>query len=52
MKNLINKTGGYMIFTDSFSTMIFKESLNKIFAQDDDGNLKMLFKAKLDFYCT
>lgn len=52
MKNLISKTGGYMIFTDSFSTMIFKESLNKIFAQDDDGNLKMLFKAKLDFYCT
>ena len=52
MKNLINKTGGYMIFTDSFSTLIFKESLNKIFAQDDEGNLKMLFKAKLDFYCT
>ena len=52
MKNLISKTGGYMIFTDSFSTVIFKDSLKKIFDLDDNGDLKMLFKAKLDFYCT
>ena len=52
MKNLIAKTGGYMIFTDSFSTMIFKDSLTKIFEQDEFGNLKMNFKAKLDFNCT
>ena len=52
MKNLIAKTGGYMIFTDSFSTMIFKDSLKKIFEVDEYGNLKMNFKAKLDFNCT
>jgi protein transport protein SEC23 len=52
MKNLVNKSGGYMIFTDSFSTMIFKDSLKKIFELDDNENLKMNFKGKLDFNCT
>ena len=52
MKNLPAKTGGYMIFTDSFSTMIFKDSLRKIFELDENGILKMNFKAKLSFNCT
>ena len=52
MKNLVNKSGGYMIFTDSFSTMIFKDSLKKIFELDVNENLKMNFKGKLDFNCT
>ena len=52
MKNLVNKSGGYMIFTDSFSTMIFKDSLKKIFELDENDNLKMNFKGKLDFNCT
>ena len=51
-KNLVAKTGGYMIFTDSFSTMIFKDSLKKIFELDDNGNLKLCFKAKLEINTT
>ena len=52
MKTLSSRTGGYIIFTDSFSTMIFKDSLRKIFVLDENGNLKMNFKAKLNFNCT
>ena len=52
MKNLVNKSGGTMIFTDSFSTMIFKDSLKKIFELDENENLKMNFKGKIDFNCT
>ena len=35
MKNMASKTGGYIIFTDSFSTMIFKDSFRKLFELDD-----------------
>ncbi|MCQ2815671.1 MAG: Sec23/Sec24 zinc finger-containing protein [archaeon] len=52
MKNLVALTGGYMIFTDSFSTLIFKDSLTKIFELDENGDLKMCFKAKLEFNST
>ena len=52
MKNMAAKTGGYIIFTDSFSTMIFKDSFRKIFELDDKGCLKMNFKGKLNFNCT
>ena len=41
MKTLSSRTGGYIIFTDSFSTMIFKDSFRKIFVLDENGNLKM-----------
>ena len=52
MKNMASKTGGYIIFTDSFSTMIFKDSFRKIFELDDKGCLKMNFKGKMHFNCT
>ncbi len=52
MKTLCSRTGGYIIFTDSFSTIIFKDSFRKIFSVDEDGYLKMNFKAKLHFNCT
>ena len=52
MKNMASKTGGYIIFTDSFSTMIFKDSFRKIFELDEKGFLKMNFKGKLNFNCT
>ena len=52
MKNMAAKTGGYIIFTDSFSTMIFKDSFRKIFELDEKGNLKMNFKGKMHFNCT
>ena len=52
MKTMASRTGGYIIFTDSFSTMIFKDSFRKIFSLDDNGYLKMNFKGKLHFNCT
>lgn len=52
MKCLVEKTGGYMILTDSFSTILFKDSFKKIFDLDDDGNLKMAFRGKCDLYVT
>ena len=52
MRTMSSRTGGYIIFTDSFSTMIFKDSFRKIFSLDDNGYLKMNFKAKLHFNCT
>ena len=52
MKNMASRTGGYIIFTDSFSTMIFKDSFRKIFELDDKGCLKMNFKGKMHFNCT
>ena len=52
MKTMASRTGGYIIFTDSFSTMIFKDSFRKIFALDENGFLKMNFKGKLHFNCT
>ncbi len=53
MKCCVEKTGGYMILTDSFSTMVFKDSLKKIFDSDEEGNFSSLgFKAKLDIFTT
>lgn len=47
MKNLFEKTGGYYIMTDSFQNPVFKDSYNKFFSLDDEGNLKMGFMGKI-----
>jgi protein transport protein SEC23 len=52
MKCLVEKTGGYMLLTDSFSTLLFKDSYKKLFELDEYGELKMAFKAKMDVYTT
>lgn len=52
MKCLVEKTGGYMILTDSFSTMVFKESFRKIFNLDENGIYKMCFRGKMEIFCT
>ena len=48
MSSCVNKTGGVMIMTDSFSTSIFKQSFQRLFAKSADGNLAMAFNATLD----
>lgn len=50
MKHLVQKTGGVMVLTDSFSTKVFRESLQKLFEVDENGNLKMTFKAQLSLF--
>lgn len=48
MQTLVNKTGGAMLLTDAFTTSIFKQSFNKLFAKDADGYLLMGFNAQFD----
>ena len=48
MKSMVNSTGGYMILSDSFTTAIFKQSFQRVFNKDSQGNLLMGFNATLD----
>ena len=50
MKCCTEKTGGYMVLTDSFSTVLFKDSFKKMFELDENNNLKMNFKGKLELF--
>jgi protein transport protein SEC23 len=52
MRNLVEKTGGYMVLTDFFSTVIFKDSFKKLFEIDEFGNLKMNFRGKIEVLTT
>lgn len=52
MKCLVEKTGGYMVLTDSFSTLLFKDTFKKMFEVDEEGILKMSFKGKVDLFVT
>lgn len=48
MKSLSNFTNGYMILADSFNMSIFKQSFQRVFAKDDNGDLQMGFNATFD----
>lgn len=52
MKFIVEKSGGQMVLTDSFSTSSFKDTFKKIFELNEDGGLKMCFKAKIEMYVT
>ncbi|KAG0333246.1 GTPase-activating protein S23 [Podila horticola] len=47
MKSLVNSSGGIMVLSDSFTTLIFKQSFQKMFEKDAEGHLKMGFNATL-----
>ena len=44
---MVNATAGTMVLSDSFTTAIFKQSFQKMFEKDAEGNLKMGFNATL-----
>lgn len=48
MKSLSNFTGGNMILAESFATNMFKQSCQRIFLKDANGNLQMAFNATFD----
>eukprot|EP00439_Symbiodinium_sp_Y106_P048950 s2741_g6.t1 len=48
MKVISDKTGGYMVMSDSFSMHVFKDSFRKIFEPDETGYLKLGFNAKIE----
>ncbi|ORY03608.1 putative SEC23 [Basidiobolus meristosporus CBS 931.73] len=52
MRYMVNSTGGLMVLADSFNTAIFKQSFQRIFNKDAQGNLMMGFNATLDIQTT
>lgn len=52
MHALCNVTNGYQLLVDSFQMGIFKQSFNKIFEKDENGDLLMGFNATLEVQCT
>lgn len=48
MKSLSNLTNGAIVLSDSFATLIFKQSFQRLFEKDSFGNLKMGFNATMD----
>ncbi|CDR44779.1 RHTO0S10e00320g1_1 [Rhodotorula toruloides] len=52
MKTLSNFTNGFMVLADSFSMQLFKASLRRVFAKDDQGHLQMGFNATFDVQTT
>eukprot|EP00931_Biecheleriopsis_adriatica_P086355 TRINITY_DN61048_c0_g1_i1.p1 TRINITY_DN61048_c0_g1~~TRINITY_DN61048_c0_g1_i1.p1 ORF type:complete len:779 (+),score=200.31 TRINITY_DN61048_c0_g1_i1:55-2337(+) len=50
MKVVPERTGGYMVMSDSFSMHVFKDSFRKMFEPDDQGYLKLGFNAKIEVF--
>jgi protein transport protein SEC23 len=50
MKHLVERTGGYLLLTDSFNTDVFKHTFLKIFSREATGALKMAFNATMEVY--
>eukprot|EP00933_Yihiella_yeosuensis_P045433 TRINITY_DN40809_c0_g1_i1.p1 TRINITY_DN40809_c0_g1~~TRINITY_DN40809_c0_g1_i1.p1 ORF type:complete len:757 (+),score=153.63 TRINITY_DN40809_c0_g1_i1:1-2271(+) len=50
MKVLSDKTGGYMVMSDSFSMHVFKDSFRKMFDCDESGYLKLGYAAKVEVF--
>lgn len=48
MKCCPNLTGGYMVMGDSFNTSLFKQTFQRIFSKDFNGNFRMTFGATLE----
>lgn len=49
MRPLAEKTGGYILLNESFSSKVFKSSFEKLFDKDENGDLRMGFGARLNF---
>jgi len=50
MKQLSEKTGGYMVMGDSFCMSVFKESFRKVFDCDEAGYLQLGFNSRLQVF--
>ncbi|KAM4690679.1 protein transport protein Sec23A isoform 1-T2 [Rhinophrynus dorsalis] len=48
MKCCPNHTGGYMVMGDSFNTSLFKQTFQRVFTKDAQGNFKMAFGGTLE----
>jgi protein transport protein SEC23 len=52
MKVMSDKTGGYMVMGDSFSTHVFKDSFRNVFNVDEAGYLQLGFHAEIEIRCS
>jgi len=50
MKVVADKTGGFMVMSDSFSMHVFKDSFRKVFDCDEAGYLQLGFNAKIEVF--
>lgn len=50
MKVAAERTGGYMVMSDSFSMHVFKDSFRKVFEQDSAGYLQQGYSAKVRIF--
>eukprot|EP00929_Paragymnodinium_shiwhaense_P012712 TRINITY_DN1202_c0_g2_i1.p1 TRINITY_DN1202_c0_g2~~TRINITY_DN1202_c0_g2_i1.p1 ORF type:complete len:758 (+),score=222.41 TRINITY_DN1202_c0_g2_i1:97-2370(+) len=50
MKVLVDRTGGYMVMSDSFSMHVFKDSFRKVFDCDEFGYLNQGYNAKIEIF--
>jgi len=50
MKVLVDKSGGYLVMGDSFSTNVFKDSFRKVFDVDESGYLQQGFRAEIEVF--
>eukprot|EP00929_Paragymnodinium_shiwhaense_P012711 TRINITY_DN1202_c0_g1_i1.p1 TRINITY_DN1202_c0_g1~~TRINITY_DN1202_c0_g1_i1.p1 ORF type:complete len:755 (+),score=154.08 TRINITY_DN1202_c0_g1_i1:95-2359(+) len=50
MKVMTDKTGGYMVMSDSFSMHVFKDSFRKVFDCDETGYLMQGYNAKIEIF--
>mmetsp|Transcript_96431 Transcript_96431/g.201460 ORF Transcript_96431/g.201460 Transcript_96431/m.201460 type:complete len:749 (+) Transcript_96431:128-2374(+) len=50
MKVMSDKTGGYMVMSDSFSMSVFKDSFRKMFDCDEGGYLNQGCNAKIEVF--
>ncbi|XP_069807474.1 protein transport protein Sec23A [Dendropsophus ebraccatus] len=48
MKCCPNHTGGYMVMGDSFNTSLFKQTFQRVFTKDTQGDFKMGFGGTLE----
>ncbi|XP_042836902.1 protein transport protein Sec23B isoform X2 [Panthera tigris] len=48
MKCCANLTGGHMVMGDSFNTSLFKQTFQRIFTKDFNGDFRMAFGATLE----
>lgn len=52
MKQCCNSTGGHMVMGDSFNSSLFKQTFQRVFATDPQGNLRMGFNATVEVKCS
>eukprot|EP00382_Lankesteria_abbotti_P000862 CAMPEP_0113845098 /NCGR_PEP_ID=MMETSP0372-20130328/576_1 /TAXON_ID=340204 /ORGANISM="Lankesteria abbotti" /LENGTH=611 /DNA_ID=CAMNT_0000814119 /DNA_START=536 /DNA_END=2371 /DNA_ORIENTATION=- /assembly_acc=CAM_ASM_000359 len=52
MKVCADKTGGYVVMSDTFSMNVFKDSFKRVFEVDSQGSLPQGYNAKIEILCS